>query len=125
MGVSFRYALALAAALLLHAGTAGAQNKYGSIALSAKGTQYGYSTNHNSMQEAERAALAECGKRARDCEIFKSIENTCVSFAIARNAAAGWATGGDTAEARKKAALDECKRQGGDVCNYITDFCAR
>jgi Domain of unknown function (DUF4189) len=121
---SLRFAGALAAGLLLLSGLALAENRYGSIALSEKGTQYGHSTGHKSMVEAERAALAACGKKARDCKVFKSVENDCIGVAIAKNAAAGWATGGDSKENRQERAVAECKRQGGDVCTFATHFCA-
>ena len=121
---ALHFAAALAAGLLLLSGLALAENRYGSIAMSEKGTQYGLSTDHKSMAEAERAALTACGKKARDCKVFKSIENDCVGVAIAKNAAAGWATGGDSQENRRQRALAECTRQGGDVCTFATHFCA-
>jgi len=92
VGTTVRCIASLAIGLLLLPGLAAAQNPYASIALGKNGTQFGYSTNPDSLNSAERAALAQCARYARDCEIFKSIENGCVALAIARNAAAGWST---------------------------------
>ncbi len=106
--------------------SAGAQEPktYGSIALSKLSTPYGFSHSHKSLVDAERAALKDCSKRARDCEIFKSIENDCIALSIADNAAAGWAAGGDKGvEERKARALKECNDRMGRGCRFKVHFC--
>ena len=125
MATAVRYAVLLAIGSLLQVGPAEAQyNRYASIALSKNGTQYGFSTNHDSLNAAEWAALDQCARHASDCEIFKSVENGCIGLAIARNGAAAWSITFGSPALRQAESLAECRRQGGDVCDYIGDICS-
>jgi len=124
VAIAIRYAALLAAGLLLQAGPAEAQNRYASVALSKNGTQYGFSSNHDSLNAAEWAALDQCARYASDCEIFKSVENGCIGLTIARNGAAAWSITFGSPALRQAESLAECRRQGGDVCDYVGDICS-
>jgi hypothetical protein len=99
-----------------------AQNTYGAIALSKRGTQHGIGSGYASLNEAEKQALRACGKRAKDCELFKSIENDCIALVIAKNGAAGWAAGGPSESDRRSRAMGECKKNRGDVLQPDRSF---
>ena len=123
MVIFIRCIALLAVGLVLQLSPAAARSRYAAVALSKMGTQYGSSTNHDTLADAEQAALAQCSRYASDCEIFKSIESGCMGLTIARNGAAAWSTTVGPPALRQAKSLAECRRQGGDVCDYIADIC--
>jgi hypothetical protein len=65
-------------------------NKYGAIAYSPATGVHALTTDHATQEEAERAALASCAQRARDCKVPLWFRNACGALAVGPN---GYGTG--------------------------------
>ena len=118
-----RFGLAArAGALLLVSAAPAAAQGWGALAFSEKGTAYAYTRNYETKEGAEQGALAECAKFASDCKIYETFQDRCLALAGSPNGTYGWAWGGD-AQARAERAMSECKRQGGEDCRMVVQFC--
>lgn len=74
--------------------------------------QYGYSYNYESMAQAERRALKECGD---GCVIQTTFENACIAYATDQasgSSAMGWGKA-STANEAAAIALRYCSKYGG------------
>jgi hypothetical protein len=65
-------------------------NKFGAIAYSPATGVHALTTDHGSQEEAERAALASCAQRAKDCKVPLWFRNACGALAVGPN---GYGTG--------------------------------
>lgn len=99
-------AATLAVLIASGANDAGAANYFGSIAYDASARAHGYSYDYGSQEQAEQAALAECGKQSAGCATAIWFRNACGALAIG---AAGWGAhwGADQAQAEGRA-LRKC-----------------
>jgi len=98
-------------------GAAVAGDKYGAIATGANGA-YGYSYNYDTREDAENAALYECGGT---CSVQVWFANACGAVAKGGNAV-GWAW--DASEtAAKQNAVDSCYSYGGSSCEIAVWAC--
>jgi len=86
-----------------------ARNYYGAISYSPSTGAYGYSYDHYSKYNAERAARNQCARR--DCVIPIWFKNACGALAIGSNGyGSGW---GSTRARAKREALRSCRRYTG------------
>jgi uncharacterized membrane protein len=69
-----------------------AQEYFGAIAYSPSSGAHGWAKDHPSRAAAERASLAECRKRAKDCRNVLWFKNGCGALAISAKAY-GWGWG--------------------------------
>lgn len=83
----------------LMAGVALAADNFGAIATSDSGA-YGYAYNYRTREQAQRAALQECGEQG--CRVQVWFKNACGAVAQDNNrrTAWGWATTREQAEAQ-------------------------
>jgi Domain of unknown function (DUF4189) len=103
------------AMLLVSAAGAAARDNYGAIAYSPSTQAYGYSYDHGSRGRAETAALAECSKRAGDCQVPLWFRNACGALAVGNEG--GWGTGWG-------APRQIAERNARQVCREHTNNCA-
>ena len=99
-------------------------DKFTAIAISDSTLANGSAWQANSRQEAERLALAQCGRFARDCKIAMWGENECLALATS-SVDGSWGSDYDRNGARAKAkAMSVCRQYGGKSCRVVTDPCA-
>jgi hypothetical protein len=97
---------------------------YGAIAFSPSSGAWGDGSKYGHRAEAERRALAECAKSARDCTVAVWFNDQCGAVAIAE--AGIWAGGlGHTQAAAGNAALADCAKRGGKKCKVQEVLCSR
>jgi hypothetical protein len=102
-----------AAALLfafIFSGAALAQDYFGAIAYSARSGANGWAKDHASREAAEKAALAACGKHAKDCSVLVWFRNGCGAVAVGAKTSIpgyGWGTTQALADAE---AMKGCAR---------------
>ena len=100
------------------------RDKWTSIALSEKTMTFGYSWQADSRAQADRLALAACGRHASDCKVVEWGQNECLALAISlRERAWGSAWDRNGANARA-AATAECRKVNGTRCVVRADPCA-
>jgi len=96
---------------------------YGAIAYSSSTEAYGWSNKRDTQEEAENAALEQCGKRASDCEIEVWFDQKCGAVAAGGNwVGSGW---GDTQRQAESEALKVCRQGGDDTCAVKASACSR
>jgi serine/threonine-protein kinase len=109
----------LAGLLMLGATTAtadpgggnGAEEYFGAIAYSPATRAHGWAFDYASRAEAERRALAKCGRHARDCFVPVWFRNACGALAIGfEGYGSGWGASRKLAE---NYALQSCQRYSG------------
>jgi hypothetical protein len=101
-----------------------AQNAFGALALASDGA-YGYSYNYGDIDAAQDLAIKECGKHARDCQIVRVFQNTCVVIVRDLNLKpplVSWVSG-YTADERSRRGLRNCRDGGGNSCEISGEFC--
>jgi len=109
----------LLAGVLLAAGTAAAEDRFGAIAYSVQARSYGVSIDRGSKTEAEQVALKLCG--ANDCELVLYFRNACGAMAVGpRGYGGGTGTSPTLAE---KYALQSCAMYGGSGCAVTRRAC--
>jgi serine/threonine-protein kinase len=79
-------------ALIPAAAFAQPREYYGAIAYSPRSSAHGWSNDHPSRPDAEKAALANCRKFAKDCRALVSFKNACGALAVGSKGY-GWASG--------------------------------
>jgi hypothetical protein len=87
-----------------------AQEYFGAIAYSARSGANGWAKDHASRTAAERAALKECSKHAKDCRAVVWFRNGCGALAVGAKAhitGYGWGTTQALADAE---ALKACAK---------------
>jgi Domain of unknown function (DUF4189) len=94
--------------LLPAAAHAQLQEYFGAIAYSPTSGAHGWAKDHPSRDAAERASLAECRKRAKDCRNVLWFKNGCGALAISAKAY-GWGWGSTQALADGEA-IKACSR---------------
>lgn len=114
-------AILAAISLVLATQAAQARTYYGAIAVSTQTLAFGWSGGA-SRAAAERAALAQCRKHARDCRIEIWMRNACMSMARSGDA---WGVAYDTnLRAAQRDALSYCEQEGNG-CKTVVNYCAR
>ena len=95
------------------------------IAISPSTLDWGSYVKSTSERAAKAGALAECGKRARDCKIAISTYDYCIALATSPKQRM-WATGGPNMNVRdaKEVAIIHCQRAGGRACIVVASACA-
>jgi hypothetical protein len=78
-------------ALIPAAAFAQPREYYGAIAYSPRSSAHGWSNDHPSRTEAEKTALANCRKFAKDCRALVSFKNACGALAVGSKGY-GWAS---------------------------------
>jgi uncharacterized protein DUF4189 len=100
-----------------------ASETYGAIAFSPATGAWGDAFGHGSRGEAERRALGECSRRARDCTVAVWFKDRCGAVA---SAGAVWASGlGHTRAAASTDALKDCRQRGATGCETRHAVCSR
>jgi hypothetical protein len=98
--------------------------KYGTIAMSAGTNTWGDSYRYGSRTEAERRALAECAKNARDCKVAVWFNDNCCAVGSAEGSI--WAGGlGRSEAAATNDAIADCRNRGGKKCEMQHAVCSR
>ena len=93
------------------------EDHHGAIAAARDGS-YGYSYDHPTRRNAERAALRECGSLG--CVVKLWFKNNCAAYARGRGGE-GWAYN-DSLEDAKQRAIDECEARGSG-CEVVCWAC--
>lgn len=81
---------------------------YGAIAYSPRSSAHGWSNDHPSRPNAEKEALANCRKFAKDCKVLVWFKNACGAVAVGAKGY-GWAWGDKEATAQIEA-LKNCSQ---------------
>src|SRR6266404_1994783 len=96
-------------AVVVEAGTFLRRDPY-SRSTGAVGWSYSFGLEH----AANTFALANCARRARDCEVIVSFHDTCAALAVGGGVVArAWTASQSRAEDGAKA---ECVNKGGQSC---------
>lgn len=106
--------------MLALSGAAYARDNYGAIAYSPSTGAHGYSYDYASRAVAERKALAECRKHARDCQVPLWFRNACGALAVGNGG--GWGTGwGSNRALAERYALQSCSQytKGCSVIRWV------
>jgi Domain of unknown function (DUF4189) len=106
--------------LLLLPAAALAQELFGSIAYSPGSGAYGWAKDHLSREAAERASLAACRKRAKDCRNVLWFKNGCGALAVSAKAY-GWGWGSTQALADGEA-IKACSKHATG-CKVTSQAC--
>lgn len=89
---------------------------FGSLAVrSNHGGQFGWARGYATKDEADEAALQECGS---NCTVVLQFWDGCGAYAADQDSGStvyGWAVGRTQSEAENKA-ITECTSQGGGTC---------
>ena len=127
---SMKYlAATVAAALLLLAAPARAQDAHGAIAFGqtayGRNVAYGFAWNYAGRNEAREAALNSClSAGGTNCDVLAWFQNGCGALAVDQYGRAK-GKGAMTAEQAKGRALRSCKAAGGSGCAVVGSQCAR
>jgi uncharacterized protein DUF4189 len=97
-----------------------AQELFGAIAYSTGSGAYGWAKDHPSREAAERASLAACSKRAKDCRNVLWFKNGCGALAVSAKAY-GWGWGSTQALADGEAIKACAKHATG--CKVTSQAC--
>lgn len=102
----------------------GSGASYGAIAFSPSTGAWGDAYRDGNRAEAERRALAECARNARDCTVAVWLNDQCGAVASAE--AGIWAGGlGRTQAAASNDAMADCLKRGGKKCETQHAVCSR
>jgi hypothetical protein len=101
-------------------------NKYGAVAFDDSRNSYGWSIKHDSLAEAEYAAIADCG--GAFCKTVATFQNSCVAFAGGRNRVNGFAGFSEfhrnNPKIAEQRALNACSRKANN-CHILVSDCSR
>jgi hypothetical protein len=100
------------------------RRSYGAIAYDRAHGASGYSDSYGSRSKAESAAMSECAKYAKDCDVAVWFENKCGAVAADSNPTEYWGLG-DTDRAARAAALNECVKDGRKGCKIFQSHCSK
>jgi len=96
---------------------------FGSLALrSNQGDQFGWAKGYATKDEADEAALQQCGA---DCTVVLQFWDGCGAYAADQDHGStvyGWAVGHDRGEAESRA-IAECVNHGGTTCQVRVWSC--
>ena len=95
-------------ALIPAAAFAQPREYYGAIAYSPRTGAHGWANDHPARPNAEKAALANCRKFAKDCQVLVWFKNACGAVAVGSKGY-GWAWG-DKESAAEIEALKNCSQ---------------
>jgi hypothetical protein len=89
---------------------------------------WGYANNFDDISTAQDRAVEECSKHGSGCRILRVFQNTCAALAVHsgrnNNFVFYWLSVNDRDQLRG-AAMNNCRRDGGERCQVLTDFCSR
>jgi hypothetical protein len=98
--------------------------KYGAIGFSVGTNDWGDSYRYGSRAEAERRALPECAKNARDCRVGVWFNDNCCAVASVEGGI--WASGlGRSEAAAMNDAIADRGKRGGKKCEMQRAVCSR
>ncbi len=101
-------------------------NRYGAVAFDDSRNSYGWSVKHDSLAEAEHAAIADCG--GAFCKTVATFQNSCVAFAGGRNRVNGFVGFSEfhrnNPKIAEKRALNACSRKANN-CHILVSDCSR
>ena len=110
--LSLVFALA-SGVLMINAHT---QSLVGALAIDGRqGSRYGWAIDYNTVQDARRRALSECGS---GCSVVLTFDR-CAAYAADQESgstAYGWAESYDSSQSARQRALAECRSRGGSQC---------
>jgi hypothetical protein len=86
---------------------------YGAVAFGLIDAAEGISWSKGSPAEADRAALATCGKYGNNCKIVDDFSHTCAALGVAKGAQHYTTATADTLKRAEADALNACKRSWG------------
>ena len=109
-------ALALALVLFSTAASTRGQNNWTAFATHANGA-YGVAWGAQTSEEAESAAIAQCG--FENCRLGRVFEARCIAVANRRQAAARAFGAGDAEGAAMRSAYEACEKTVSDGTCYI------
>ena len=93
---------------------------YGAISYSPTTRAHGWAYDYSSRGQAERKALAQCGRYGRDCLVVVAFHRSCGALAVGPDGyGSGWGGGRKLAEAY---ALRSCRRHSAG-CEIIRWVC--
>lgn len=100
-----------------------ARDHFTSIAVSSSNGDWGDSWLASSRAAADRTALANCGKRVRDCKVEMWAENGCI--ALAEGTDNSWGVGwGPNPGAAETQALQQCRNATKATCTIKGHPCS-
>ncbi|SEA01745.1 DUF4189 domain-containing protein [Rubrimonas cliftonensis] len=114
-------AAVLAPAAAIAAGPALAA--FGAIAYAPSVGAYGVGLGSESREQAERAAMADCGGYAGDCAVNLTFEHACGALARGGDASRRAAEAAATLREAEALALAACARLGAG-CRIEMSFCS-
>ena len=122
--------LVLYAAVLADPGRVSAEpqnrTQWGALAIdSNQGPAYGWAINYPTRQDAERRALAECG---RGCRVVMTFNDECAAYAADLGQGStihGWARGASSSSQAQSRARAACQGRGGSSCIVRAWGCTR
>ncbi len=91
---------------------------FGAIAYSTNSGAWGGSSNYESRDAAEQAALSECD----GCQVVAWFQNTCAALAATADHGYGWAWNDDLITAQNEA-MSRCSNYGS--CSLTVWVCSR
>jgi hypothetical protein len=98
---------------------------YGAIAYSVSTGSWGSAYHWSSREEAERVAVKNCAKFAKDCKAVVWFENWCGALSTDSSSDAyGWNSAA-TLPAARAGAQSECAKNGGNNCKVLAALCSR
>ena len=97
---------------------------YGAIAFSPATGAWGDAFQFESRAEAERRALGECGRHARDCTVAVWFRDQCGAVASASDGSWAWGLG-RTRAAASADAMTDCRKRGAKSCETRHAVCSR
>jgi hypothetical protein len=98
---------------------------WAAIAISPSTLDWGSAFKRQSEKAAKAGALANCGERARDCQIAISTYDDCIALAASPSQHL-WKVGGPNRDVRdaKQVAIIHCQRAGGRSCIVVASACS-
>jgi hypothetical protein len=96
---------------------------YGSVAFALVSAGEGISWGKATQAEADRAALARCGKYSKNCRIVFQFHNTCAALAVAKGAQHYLAATADTEKKASAIATQQCRQNWG-ICLVDMSACS-
>jgi len=96
---------------------------YAAGALAINGEHYGWAVGYPNEQEAQAAALSQCGS---NCSVIMSFSGSCGAFALDQSPDSnigGWASGASSAEEAQQGAVQACRGRGGTNCVVRASGC--
>jgi len=112
----------LVLALIPAAAFAQPREYFGAIAYSPRSGAHGWSNDHPSRPNAEKEALANCRKFAKDCKVLVWFKNACGALSLGPKGA-GWAWAHKQEDA-DLAAMRACSKHS-KACTVTQRLCTK